>query len=225
MSDRPEDRCALRIQEVYGLGLPEPAGVLHAMSAWRDPEGRLFILRIAPDTPRSATDAFALGLSRARVDAIVTTGQILRDEPALTTDLADPRLVAWRRERLGKSRPPLVVVLSRGQGLDRSHPLFAAAEVCVRSEGLRDALAWLRDERGITSVAVEAGWSTSRLVYQPPLAIDELLLSICQSPELPPGIQGGELLPREAFVRLFRGRSEHHSNEESGPWSFLRLHS
>ena len=225
MSERPEDLCARRIQEIYSSRLLEPAGVLHAMSAWRSPEGRLFILRVGPETPRSATDAFALGLTRARVDAIVTTGQILRDEPALTSDLRDPRLVAWRRERLGKARPPLVVVLSRGQGLDRSHPLFGAAEVCVRSAGLRDSLAWLRTERGITSVAVEAGWSTTREVYDPPLAIDELLLSICRSSELAPGIQGGELSSLEVFGRLFGQRSEHDFNEESGPWSFLRFHS
>ena len=225
MSDRSEDRCARRIEEVYGRRLPEPAGVLHTMSAWRNPEGRLFVLRIGPETPRSATDAFALGLTRARVDAIVTTGQILRDEPALTSDLRDPRLVAWRRERLGKLQPPLIVVLSRGPGLDRSHPLFGAAEVCVRSTGLREALAWLRAERGITSVAVEAGWSTTRSVYDRPLVIDELLLSICQSPELPPGIQGGALSSLGAFARLFGQRSEYQSNEESGPWSFLRFHS
>jgi len=225
MSDRPEDRCARRIQEIYGSRLLEPAGVLHAMSVWRDPEGRLFILRVGPETPPSATDAFVLGLTRARVDAIVTTGQILRDEPGLTTELGDPGLVAWRRERLGKSESPLVVVLTRDESLDRSHPLFAAGEVCVRHSGLREVLAWLRAERGIDSVAVEAGWSTTRSAYGTPPVIDELLLSICDSPELPPASRGVEVLSREALARSFARRSEYHSNEESGNWRFLRFHS
>jgi hypothetical protein len=55
MSDRPEERCARRIRELYRADLLAPAGVVHVTSAWRDPGGRLFSLRLGPKTPRSAT--------------------------------------------------------------------------------------------------------------------------------------------------------------------------
>jgi len=116
-------------------------------------------------------------------------------------------------------------VLTRDESLDRSHPLFATAEVCVRQSGLREVLAWLRAERGIDSVAVEAGWSTSRSAYDTPPVIDELLLSICESSELPARSRGVEVLSNEALARSFAQRSEYQSNEESGNWSFLRFHS
>lgn len=225
MSDRLEDRCAARIRELYGDDLLTPSGVLHVTSAWSDSGGRLFTLRIGPNSPASATDFFALELARARVDAIVTTGQILRDEPGLTNELTDPELASWRRERLGKKGPPVTVVLSRRTDLPRSHPLFATSEVVVRNAGLRESLAWLCDERGFTSVAIEAGPSTSRAVYDPPVAVDELLLSIYRAPELPEGVRGGELLGLPALGRLFPERSECTREEESGMWSFLRLHS
>ncbi len=225
MSDRPEDRCARRIREIYGDDLLAPAGAVHVTSAWSDRDGRLFTLRIGSDTPRSATDFFALELARARTDAIVTTGQILRDEPDLTCDLTHPEVVAWRRERLGKSAPPLTLVVSRGTGLDRSHPLFAASEVIVRNASLRDSLDWLRDERGITSVAIEAGPSTTRPLYEEPVAVDELMLSLCRVPALPEAVRAGELLELAAFDRLFGQRSECTLEEESGTWSFLRFRS
>ena len=225
MSDRPEDDCAQRIREIYGDDLLGPAGVVHVTSAWSAPDGRLFSLRIGPDTPHSATDSFALELARARADAIVTTGQILRDEPGLTNALRDPELGAWRRERLGKLEPPLTLVLSRGADLDRSHPLFAASEVSVRNASLRDSLGWLRDERGIASVAIESGPSTARALYDEPLAVDELMLSICRTPLLPEGARGAELFDLSVLDRLFEQRSECTREEESGTWSFLRFRS
>jgi hypothetical protein len=225
MSDRPEERCARRIRELYRADLLAPAGVVHVTSAWRDPGGRLFSLRLGPKTPRSATDSFALELARARVDAIVTTGQILRDEPGLTSALRDPALIAWRRERLGKLAPPRVVVLSRDRHLDRSHPLFTTAEVSVRNANLREVLAELRDEQGVASVAIEAGPATTRALYEEPLGVDELMLSICRMRELPPGVRGGELLGLDSLNRLFRQRNEQVRHEESGAWSFLRLRS
>lgn len=225
MSDRPEDDCARRIREIYGDDLLEPAGVVHITSTWGDPEGRLFVLRIGPETPRSATDSFALELARARVDAIVTTGQVLRDEPDMTNALRDPQVVAWRRERLGKSAPPLTLVLSRDADLDRSHPLFSESEVSVRNQSLRAALEWLLDERGIASVAIETGPSTIRALYQEPVGIDELMLSICRTPVLPEGGRGAELFAPSALDRLFERCSECTREEASGTWSFLRFRS
>ena len=226
MSDGPEDRCAQRIRDLYGDDLLRPAGVLHVTSAWREPTtGRLFTLRIGPQSPPSATDAFVLELARARVDALVTTGQILRDEPGLRNDLRDPELIAWRRHTLGKAAPPLTVVSSRRTDLPPAHPVFATSEVVVRNAGLRECLAWLRDERGITSVSIEAGPSSSRALYDAPLAVDELLLSVCHLPSLPEGVRGGELPDLAALGRLLPEESECTREEESGRWSFLRLRS
>lgn len=223
MRGRPEDRCAKRIRALYGDDLLSSAGALHVTSVWSGAGGRLFTLRIGPACPRSATDSFVLELTRARADAIVTTGQILRDEPGLRTELEDPELVAWRRERLGKSEAPLTVVLSRRTDLE--HPLLAAPDAVVRHAGLRETLAWLREERGATTVAIEAGPSTTRALYDEPLAVDELLLSICHLPALPAGVQGGELGDLAHLTSRFPRRSERTREEESGAWSFLRLHS
>lgn len=105
--------------------------MIHVASAWQAPDdGEWFSLRIGPETPRSPTDAFVLGLARARARAIVTTGRILRDEPGLVhrDDTAEGvALAIWRRERLGLDEPPQLVVLSRGSDLDLAHPAFAAS--------------------------------------------------------------------------------------------------
>ena len=93
------DEVAQAIERLYGERLEDEVGVLHVASAWRDETGRLFALRIGPDTPSSATDGFALALARARCDAILSTGKILRDEPGLRhrPDPVDPQgLTAWR---------------------------------------------------------------------------------------------------------------------------------
>jgi hypothetical protein len=89
-------------------------------------------IAIGPHSPKSATDFFLLNLARARADAIVTTGKILRDEPAVEhrlqgADGEPAALAAWRRERLGKREPPCSVVLTTGREIDLFHPLFRSA--------------------------------------------------------------------------------------------------
>jgi riboflavin biosynthesis pyrimidine reductase len=120
--------------------------VLHASSVWQAPDGGLITLAINEATPQSAADRFALGLARARADAIVTTGKILRDEPMLSHALGGPDgpgLEAWRRERLGKPDPPWSVVLTSGRGVDPDHPLLrdAARSLLYTSRDGADALA------------------------------------------------------------------------------------
>jgi riboflavin biosynthesis pyrimidine reductase len=95
----------------------------------------------------------------------------------------------------------------------------------VRNANLREVLAELRDEQGVASVAIEAGPATTRALYEEPLGVDELMLSICRMRELPPGVRGGELLGLDSLNRLFRQRNEQVRHEESGAWSFLRLRS
>lgn len=89
------------------------------------------VLAVGPGAPSSATDRFVLGFARARADAIVTTGAILRAEPELVHRFADDpdddRLwQAWRREVVGRSDAPCVLVLSERGWIPPTHPALSA---------------------------------------------------------------------------------------------------
>jgi riboflavin biosynthesis pyrimidine reductase len=239
--------CALRVRALYGEGLAGETGVLHVASAWRAPGGELCVLRAGPAAPRSATDAFALSLARARADAIVTTGKILREEPGLSHALPEA-LAAWRREVLGKAAPPRSVVLTSGRQLPLGHPLLrgpvralvftsraAAADLAaaprssglevvgVARPGLRELLAWLARERGCTSAAVEAGPTTALALYEEPLAVDELMLSLFLEPELSEAARGPRLLRLARLEALLAPASPPaEAREQSGRWLFTR---
>ncbi|MAI27736.1 MAG: hypothetical protein CMN75_17055 [Spirochaeta sp.] len=121
---------AERVQELYGDELLEDGGVVQVCSAWRDPQGLLRSVRVGPHAPQSQTDGFVLALARARADVIVTTGQILRDEPGLQHEIGSEsglNLSAWRRERLGRPAAPLIAVLTSGKSVDWSHPVFSGS--------------------------------------------------------------------------------------------------
>jgi riboflavin biosynthesis pyrimidine reductase len=109
---------------------------------WKSAKGVLHVAAIArqdraviipgPTAPASETDRFVLSAARARADAIVTTGAILRSEPDLRHDPAqDPAenlaFLEWRRERLEKSDAPLIVVLSASADLPLEHPAIRGA--------------------------------------------------------------------------------------------------
>src|SRR5262249_32038885 len=154
--------------------------------------------------------SFLLLTARARADAIVATGEILRRERQLVHEpLANAGLAAWRRSVLGDADPPLSVVLTRGLALDFEQPLFRAATqgliftgaaaarrlgprprrnlevVGPPAPSLRAALAFLRGERGCRTIDVEAGPSSTAELYEDPLAVDELMLSIYEEKPLP----------------------------------------
>ena len=253
---------AAMAERIYGcrLELPEAAGrprVLHPTAVWRRGDGALVTLEINRYSPRSVHDSFVLNLCRARADAIVTSGRILRREPGLRHDLQGPArvpeaLAAWRRERLGKSTPPRSLILTSGRQLDLAHPLFGGATRPVvytshvgrerlaeaRATGLevvgadaadlRSAIAFLHDRLGAATIAVETGPSTSTALYAPPVAVDELLLSVYEEPELDERARGGAFLDREHIAALFeRSRPPYRVLAESGPgvpgqWSFSR---
>jgi riboflavin biosynthesis pyrimidine reductase len=213
-----------RVREIYGEDLLGEAGVVHVTSVWEAPDGAWRSLRISPTSPRSVTDAFVLALGRARSDAIVTTGAILRAEPALRHTLPDAAS-AWRAGTLAKSHSPTTVVLTRRADLDLTHPLFAASsapvvvvtgddtaaelrdrvaahgsshrvEVVGRAQpSLRDVVQWLKAQRACRTVLVEAGPSTSRTLYDDPFVVDELMLSIYDALDLAPAARG------EVFAR------------------------
>jgi len=262
------DDCEHRLREIYGPDPRDPppspgerriggdlaadAGVIHVTAVGRTNDGSLATIAIGPAAPRSATDWFLLNAARARADAIVTTGRILRAEPDAhhgpdAAGLDAPALAAWRR-RLGKREPPLSVVLTSGAALDFAHPFFRAggpvlvvtgaaagarlasaaerAGVAVaerENPGLRDTLRLLRDERGAQTIVVEAGPHTATPLYESPLAVDELMLSIYEEGPLSAELRAGSFLDEAAIERLFPARSAPRSaREASGLWSYRR---
>ena len=225
-------RCQERIVELYGPAPVGEAGVLQGLALWKDPSGPPRILRIDENAPGSETDRFVLHLARARADAIVTSGSILRAEPDLSHEIGhgtpmQRELDAWRREVRGHDNPPLSLVLTRGENLDLAHPFFRgrapriiytgedaaktlqgpAGERGVRVVGrpepsLRDAIAWLRTEAGAQSVTLEVGANASRALYREPLGVDELLLSLYEETALDEAHRGDAFLEFEEIGRL-----------------------
>lgn len=235
------------LEELYGVDPAAAVGVVQVAAVWRS-SGSLRVLRIQEATPKSPLDFFLLNVARARAEAIVTTGKILRDEPDVQHGLAGPGAAAlerWRRERVGLGAPPLLLILTSGRGLDLAHPALQAtvrpllytsresAAVLDRSAAggrvdivgdsepsVRRAIALLRS-RGYKAISIEAGPSTARQLYEPPLVIDEIALSCFLGPDLPPGVAGGELLTAEALDASFYPVAEPPARQEaSGRWSF-----
>jgi len=236
-------RC--RIIALWGDPLEGPAGVVHVTAVGRVADRGLAVIRICPEAPTSETDAFSLAVARARADAIVTTGSILRAEAAVSHD-PGPELRAWRRESLGKDASPTLAILTRG-GIPPGHPALAGARVLVGTTrtsaaelgpaiasettevvGLADSsLRGLIDElvrRGHRDICVEAGPSTSAGLYDAPLAVDELMLSIFEETPLQDTLVAGRF-PDEATLRARFGpaTSEMAWLEESGRWRFRRF--
>lgn len=236
---------------------PPARGVVHVASIWRPERGAGdrpgYVLRITGSTPRSDGDAFVLGLARARADAILTSGSILRSEPALRFD--DPPHpgaadgLARLRARLGKSGPPVVAVLTRGRrgALDWSHPALDSRAVLVtgpeadpsvldaaRERGLgverlpragaREAVAHLARRCGLPDLDVELGPSASRALYENPARLDELWLATYLEPTLPDGVRGGAFVAPAILRSLFGPPAARVVRRESGGrWSFERF--
>jgi riboflavin biosynthesis pyrimidine reductase len=226
--------------------------VLHVVSVWRGDDGPPRVLRIGPKTPKSQHDRFLLALSRARAEAIVTTGRILREEPALTHGPIGPAplraaLTAWRRERLGLMEPPWLVVLSSGRDLDPTHPAFhgptrallfvpdgaaaglrarfvdtAAHVASVASPSIRLALDHLRG-LGANRITIEAGPTSTRALYDPPAAVDELWRATYLGRRPDPAVIGEPFAEDERCeAALPYGSEPARCEEPSGAWSFER---
>lgn len=247
----PADVAALG-RELLGEDPARAGRVLHVASVWRDGDGAAHVLRIGPGAPRSRHDAFLLSLARARSEAIVSTGRILREEPALTHGLRGPpelraALAAWRRERLVLAHEPWLLVLSSGQQLDPMHPAFhgpvrplvfvpsaaaaglrerfAATDVRVVSvprPSPRLALDHLR-RLGARRITIEAGPSTACELYDEPARVDELWLATYEGPEPPPAAVGAPFVGDASLASVLPQASGPSRREEpSGPWRFER---
>jgi riboflavin biosynthesis pyrimidine reductase len=119
---------ARELRALYGSADPPAPGVLHIVHAARAADGRLAALRIgAPSTPKSESDFFVVNAARAHADAILTSAENLRREPALSHALQGPwarALADYRRDVLHKSAPPTVAILTRSGDLPSPHPVW-----------------------------------------------------------------------------------------------------
>lgn len=246
------DDVQAAVREIYGADL-DSTGVVH-VTAVRQRRDVYETLKILPETPKCAHDFFVLNVARARADAIVTTGKILREEPRLEHRLQGPgrvaeALAAWRRDCLGKSRPPVTLVLTSGRDLDLGHPVFKAwtrpviytgreghwrlesraadhgvEVVGVDEPGVRGAIEFLRYQFGAATISIEAGPSVSCRLYEPPPAVDELLLSVVEVADLPASVRGGKFLTAADVGRVFsRYTVPYRVTTEDGEWRFQRF--
>ncbi|HEY6880881.1 MAG TPA: dihydrofolate reductase family protein [Polyangiales bacterium] len=225
--------------ELYGTTELATRGVVHVTSV--DPS--LHVIAIGPGAPESEGDFFVLNLARARADAVLTSGSILRLEPHYRVALAGPHaavLATYRREVLHKPKPPLCAVMTRDGELPLDHPFWdddhdkwvltspARASALQRELGARatvigvDALdargaVELMAQGGATLISIEAGPSANAALYRAPALVTELLLSIYQGPPVHLGAAlASELLQGMTLV------SDVVRNERSGPWRYQR---
>ena len=242
------DRAA---RALFGSPLDTRPAVSHSAAVWRAAEDKpVTSIRINEYSPKSDLDFLALHIARARADGIVITGKILREEPNLTYDLrADPRwgdaLVDWRERHWGLCDPPWLLILTSGRDLDFSHPVFhgwvrpvifttdraatrklAAAPCPVVSDAapdIRRAILHLQVARECECVAIEAGASTARTLYESPMVVSELLASVYLEPELDERAQGAPLVKLSEARRMFHGETSATHREKGQHWSFHRL--
>jgi riboflavin biosynthesis pyrimidine reductase len=250
MEPRLDDNAvAAAVRQLYGpVDLRTSTGVIHVVAAFEHDDD-LRVLAIGPSAPQSETDFFVLNLTRARADAIIVTGKVLRDEPELRYDLQGASAVGlsqYRERILGKTQPPRLIVLTSGRGLDPTHPALHswARPVIFTSEAatlpaavtehesievvrhpepsLRGAIEWARSG-GDHTIAIEAGPNTARSLYDGDRdLLDELLLSTFEGSTATEA-RGDILVGRTQLERqLVRPHHEMTVEEPSGPWRFER---
>lgn len=243
---------AHQVAWLYRDPLEDDAGVVHVTSVWMDDDRSLVTLRIDEHAPKSELDFFALNLCRARADAIVVTGKILRDEPTVSHDLQGPgtlpqALADWRRRRLGKEKPPISLVLSSGRDLDLDHPLFHGATRPViytgpeggerLAEGARargiglaahpevnlDRAIELLLHMGARTISIECGPRTSAALYRSPLGVDELMLSVYEG-QLAEHSRGTVLMSADQLLEtMIPTQPPVRCRTQDGTWAFERL--
>ena len=142
---------------LYGGPVGAARGVLQVVAV-AEREGARHVMRIGEHSPRSDTDFFALNFARARVEAILVSGAVLRAEPELRYELGGPgrageALGMWRRA-LGLEAPPWLLVLTRGD-VPLDHPALRSwAKPIVLST--REAAARMRAEAACEVLGMEA---------------------------------------------------------------------
>jgi riboflavin biosynthesis pyrimidine reductase len=240
------------LHELYGESLAAPGGVVHVAAVWARAPEQYAVMRICDETPKSDHDQFVLHTARARADAIVTTGKILREEPHTVHEVGGPgergdALRYWRRHVLGKSEPPFVLILTTGRDFNPEHPalcstatpiVYTTADAAQRLQAahprlrvvgdeapcLRRALSYLRQALDCRTITVEAGPSTSAALYRDPAPVDELMLSVLHGEGPPRAAIAAPFVPLERIRRVLPHQSRTWQRcEPSGTWAFCRF--
>ncbi len=242
------DRAA---QILFGSPFTARPSVSHSFAAWSSGEDApLTTIQINEHAPKSDLDFLALHIGRARADAIIITGKILRDEPNLTYDLrAESRwgeaLSNWRQRHWGLTSPPWLLILTGSGEIDFGHPVFrsdvqpmiftsdrtaarklAAAPypvVADEAPDIRRAIQHLRTARECECVSIEAGPSTARSLYETPMVVKELLLSIYLERPLDERAKGEPLVQLAKIRQMFASETSATHRDQGQHWSFYRL--
>jgi riboflavin biosynthesis pyrimidine reductase len=115
------------IKKMYNSDLTNKLRLLHVTAVYEQSPGNYNTLKINQDTPKSDYDFFTLNLARARADAIISTGQILREE-SVTHELQGPAsigLAIWRKDILKKVDIPYSLLITSGdRGINLGHPIL-----------------------------------------------------------------------------------------------------
>lgn len=131
MRDPRLETIERRVEGLYGpVDWSRQAGLLQVAAIAVSPR---VVIALGPTAPASETDRFVLGVARARADLVLTSGAILRAEPGLVHRFFDDpeqdrALQRWRRERLGRDRPPGLGILSRSGQIPADHPALRFAK-------------------------------------------------------------------------------------------------
>ena len=244
---------AAAVERVWGDAL-EARGVIHAVEVAPEDRGRYVALAGFRRAPLSLHGAWSAALARARADAILTTAESLRRQPELdhrprVPGLDAEPLDAWRRERLRKPQPPVSLIYAKSEAPDLDHPVFRhwtraviftsrrigwhlesrAADcgvevVAVDDPTLEQAVEFLRHSFGAATLAIETEPAEAMELYGDAPTVDEVMLSVCRSPNLPAEAIAAPFLSAEQLVRAFPESSKpHRVRSEDGDWSFHRF--
>jgi hypothetical protein len=242
------DRAA---RALFGSPLDSRPSLSHSMAVWSaGNDAPLTAIRINEHGPKSDLDFLSLHIARARADGIVITGKILRDEPTLRYDLrADSRwgdaLTCWRERRWALFEPPWLLILTASGEFDFAHPVFhgwgrplifttdrtatrklAAAPCPVVSDQAPDiqrAIQHLQVTRECECVSIEAGPSTVRSLYERPMPIKELLLSVYLGASLDERARGEPVIELSKLRAMFRTETSATHRDREQYWSFHRF--
>jgi riboflavin biosynthesis pyrimidine reductase len=213
---------------LFGRRFEPRPGLVHVASVHvRD--SVFYILHIRDDTPRSPHDACMLRMARARADAIVTTGRVLRAEPRLRHELSGSSAAAavlqsWGDRVRGRATARVSIVLTRGRAFAPDHPLVTGSTdvviACPRGSadslrerfGGRDVDVVGLDEPtvaavvqlakghwGAETVLLEAGPATVGPLYDDGAPPNELMLAEFRG-GTPPHVRGGRLVHRQTII-------------------------
>lgn len=242
------DRAA---RKLFGSALDSRPAVSHSAAAWHDPASdKLTAIRINEYGPKSELDFLSLHIARARADAIIITGKILRDEPTLEYDLrADTRwgdaLHQWRERRWGLWEPPWLLILTGSGEVDPAHPalhgwvnpvIFTSDRTAERhladspipvvadeAPDIRKAIRHLQISKDCQCISIEAGPSTALGLYDKPTVVNELLLSVNLDKTLDHRAKGQAVIELGKLRHRFGAETSVTHSQQGQHWSFHRL--